>query len=55
MKVIFAIGIVLMIIRGVWLIPSSREEAIDPQAPYRCVRGVLWLILGFIGWVGLMS
>jgi len=54
-KIISAICVVLMIIRGIWLIPCSREEAIDPQAPYRCVRGVLWLILGFIGWVGLMS
>jgi len=33
-----------------WLLPSSRSEAMDPHAPYRTVRAVIYLMLGLMAW-----
>lgn len=34
---------------GGWLIPTSLKEANSPLAPYRAIRGVLYVLIG-IGW-----
>jgi len=40
---------------GMWLIPSTDREARSVQAPYRALRGVIYLIVAafyFVAWVG---
>lgn len=37
----------LFIVRGIWLIPTSEREARCRQAPYRALRGVIYVGYGF--------
>lgn len=44
------IGVVLMWTYAWWLIPASDREARAPQAPYRALRGVIYLVLSWALW-----
>lgn len=46
----------LFLLYGGWLIPSTDDEARSVQAPYRCVRGVIWQLLAlFMLLIGLIT
>jgi len=45
----YVVACVFWMIAG-WLMPSSRSDALDPRAPYRALRAVIFLILGLTLW-----
>lgn len=41
---------IIMVVLGVWKIPSTEREARSPLAPYRALWGVLYLLIAFVAW-----
>ncbi|MFC5525234.1 hypothetical protein ACFPPA_05705 [Rhodanobacter ginsengisoli] len=44
---LYVIG-ALFIVRGMWLIPTTEREARYRQAPYRALRGAIYVLYGTV-------
>lgn len=51
----FLFGAIVLSCMGTWLIPSSLRKAQSPLAPYRALRGAIYLVIAivyFLVWRG---
>lgn len=41
----YVLGVIFFVF-FMWNFPTSKSEALDPRAPYRCIQALLYLVLG---------